>query len=318
MDPLFWVLAGVVVGCVVGIVIIWRLEVQAERRAADTRRVEAEVSARLKIFDPRAVVEELDTRPIPAASHPDAQAAPYSRIPVAPPSASPADAIGSAPMQPPAPAAQPVNETSSTESPALAHLPLPGDGWEAQPPFPLPARDAAPGQPHSLPTLEPSQPPPLPVADAVAEWGFRANGKAAYFTPAEVLPASPEDARLRAAELGRERRYLEQAIEEQQARLEQLLHHHTPGNTPEMAALRQAQSELAEQRRRLQEIILLEERYRQQAVPSLEQLAQEYKNTASPHTPRAFGVRRHSLAPIDPPGKNPPVPPAQAKTDTSS
>src|ERR1044071_1831956 len=70
MDPLFWILAGVVAACVVGILVIWRLEVRAERRAPDTRQVEAEVSARLKVFDRRAVVEQVDTHPMPATPQP--------------------------------------------------------------------------------------------------------------------------------------------------------------------------------------------------------------------------------------------------------
>ncbi|HLW00815.1 MAG TPA: hypothetical protein VKT82_19305 [Ktedonobacterales bacterium] len=319
MDPLFWILAGVVVGCVVGIVIILRLEMQAERRAADTKRVEAEVSARLKIFDPRAAVEELDTRPIPAASHPDVQGAPRPKTPVASPSSSLADKILPPPIQPSSPVAHPV-QAAAPELPDMQLQPLSADGMQIRQPSPLSEHDTESMQPPLLPAFdaEPSQPSPLPTAGVGTQWAASVNGKADPTTSAEALPATPEAARLRAAELGRERRYLEQSLEEQQARLEQLLHQHTPDNTQELAAIHQLQSELAEQRHHLHEIIVLEERCRQLAVPSLEQLAREYKNTASPHTPRAFGVRRHKLAPIDPPGKNPPGPPAQAKTDTSS
>ncbi|HEY7348987.1 MAG TPA: hypothetical protein VH599_11810 [Ktedonobacterales bacterium] len=235
MDPLFWILAGVVVGCVIGIIIIWRLEGQAERRAADTQRVEAQVSARLKIFDPRAVVEEIDTRPIPAAPTP----------------ASPTN--GAQPLS-----GQQTNHTAT------------------------------------------------------------ANGAAERPIPPEVLQTTPERALQRAAQLGRERRYLEQAIEDQQARLAELLHSDPPDASEAAAAISQLQTELAQQREHLQETIFLEERYRQVAVPTLEQLAQHYKNTASAHTPRAFGVRRHSLARVKPPDQNPPAPPAQATTDSPS
>jgi hypothetical protein len=290
MDPLFWILAGVVVGCVIGIGILWRLEGQAERRAADTQ-LRADVSARLKIFDPRAAVEAADTRPV-AAAHPEVRETPRPGPSVAPPPSSLTDHLHAPMTRPPNPSGRSLQEVAAQE--------------KATPPPHLPA-----------PEMETSELPPLPEEFAVAQWGARANGKAAHAVPAEVLAATPEAARLRAAELGRERRYLEQALEEQQAQLEQLLHDHAPGNTQEKAAIGQLQSELAEQRRHLNEIIMLEERYRQLAVPSLEQLAREYKNTASPHTPRAFGVRRHSLAPIDSPGKHPPAPPAQAKTDTS-
>jgi len=66
MDPLFWIASGVVVGCIIMIPILWRLEVQAERRAAAGRQKTAGESAEVKIVDPRVVLEEMDTRPIPA------------------------------------------------------------------------------------------------------------------------------------------------------------------------------------------------------------------------------------------------------------
>jgi uncharacterized membrane-anchored protein YhcB (DUF1043 family) len=311
MDPLFWILAGVVVGCVIGIIIIWRLEVRAERRAADTRKVEAEVSARLKIFDPRRAMEEVDTRPIPAAP-PDAQEAsareaPSLRAPVARPSwaAEPEPPIG----QPGDPADSPA------DAPAMEVdiLPLPAFPLY---PTPLPAEaEAQKAGAQPMPAISP-QPSPVPAAQEVQT--VPSNGKDERQPPPDVLPTTPELASVRAAELGRERRYLEQAIEEQQARLAQLLHIQMSLGAPETATIRQLRDELAEQRGRLEEIIAQEERYRQAAVPSLEQLAQDYKNAASPHTPRAFGVRRHSLAPFDLPDKHPPAPPTQAKPDASS
>ncbi len=296
MDPLFWILACVVAVCVVGILLIWRLEMRAERRAADTRQVEAEVSARLKIFDPRVAVEAVDTRPIQATLQPVAQATPPAVAPEAPPSWEP--------------------------EPSPPHWPVAPPVWadEVQPtvdaqrePVDVPLREAE-AQPWSEPEI-PLPPPPAPIFAEEQEVVATGNVEATF---ADMLPPTPEFARVRAAELGRERRYLEQAIEEEQDRLAQLLHIQVSVGSPDSAPIRQLQSELAQQWQRLQEIILLEERYRQAAVPSLEQMAQEYKNAASPHTPRAFGVRRHSLAPVEQPGKNPPAPPTQASTDSSS
>ncbi len=279
MDPLFWLLAGVVVGCGIGILIIWRLEIQAERRAADTRRVEEEVSARLKHFDLRAVVEGIDTGPLPAAARPDARSA--------------------APRQ--QPGAQP-NLSEERRSPNEQ----PGGSAGAV----SPASGAAPLSDIPLRSTSASAAGAGPSASA--------NGKTQHPTPADVPPATPELARQRAAELGRERRYLEQMIEEQQTRLAYLLQDDAPDGSRDPAAISQVQHELAQQRHRLEEISFLEERYRRAATPSLEQLTQHYKNAASPHTPRAFGVRRHSLARIQPPGQNPPAPPAQATPDTPS
>ncbi len=357
MDPLFWILAGVVALCVVGIIIIWRLEVQAERRAADTRQVEAEVSARLKYFDPRAAVEEVDTRPVPATPRPAAQPKPGARPePIAqpkpitrppqpapeaptlwemlPPAEQPrlvaqeaaqvqeADAsVASAPPMPQETPAAPLSEAFSPPAPpeevllppeqanGVAAPVAPQSGWADAPawaendlPQPVPASDAGP-----VPAPALAQEPPAP-----ATWNTD------YLSPPEDSPASPEFARARAAELGRERRYLEQAIEEQQDHLAHLLHIQASVGAQESATIRQVQQELAEQRRRLEDLIAQEEYYRQAAAPSLEQLAQDYKSAAAPHTPRAFGVRRHSLASFDLPRKNPPAPPTQAPTDSSS
>jgi hypothetical protein len=281
MDPLFWILAGVVLGCVIGIIIIWRLERQAERRAADTKQVEATISARLKIFDPRAAVEATDTLPIPATKQPGAR--------------------------------KPAHQEPAT---------LPREPQQAQPPGSKQSARAAasPTEASAIPPPEIQvRPPPAGApAGAVGENGTGlAYGNIEYLIPAQASHPTPEHASLRAAELGRERRYLEQTIEEQQARLAELLQSGT-GVSEEKAAISLLQSELEEQRQQLEEMIFLEERYRQVATPSLEQLAQDYKNAASPQTPRAFGVRRHSLARIEPPDQNPPAPPTQASTDSSS
>lgn len=278
MDPLFWILAGVVIGCVIGVIIIWRLETQAERRAAaaDSRRVEAEVSARLKVFDPRIAVEAVDTGPVPAA----------------PPSGPEPPAL---PQMPPA-------------SPSVIVAAPPQSSRTGAPPIEVSAASLS---------AVPLRPPPAAAPGAAAgENGTgRANGKAERHVPPEVLPTTPEIARVRAAEVGRERRYLEQAIEEQQTRLEELLHSTAPDDFEATVAISLLQGELAEQRHRLEELIFLEKSYRQMAAPSLEQLAQQYKKAASPNRPRAFGVRRHSLARVEPPGQNPPASPAQATPD---
>lgn len=285
MDPLFWILAGVVIGCVIGVIIIWRLETQAERRAAaaDSRQVEAEVSARLKVFDPRVAVEAVDTRPIPAAPPAGSQQATLPRTPPASPGAT--DETPPCSSQQSSRAGAPPIEVSATSLPAVPLRPAP----------------AAP-----------------PGAAAEENGAGQANGKARRHALPEVLPTTPEIARVRAAEAGRERRYLEQTIEEQQTQLEQLLHSTVSDDFEATVAISLLQSELAEQRHHLEELIFLEQCYRQMAAPSLEQLAQHYKKAASPNRPRAFGVRRHSLARIEPPGQNPPAPPAPAATDQPS
>jgi hypothetical protein len=348
MDPLFWILAGVVALCVVGIIIIWRLEVKAERRAADTRRVEAEVSARLKFFDPRAAIEEVDTRPVPATTpQPLAQPKPGVRPqPVAQPKpvTRPQPVAQEAPtlweMLPPVeqsqpmahkqeqPVAQEAEAAPLQEAPAFA---LPEQPEAVLPPLAQPVEDSALSTPQSdwvgQPAWAESAPPqPEPEPEpALASGLLAAEGQpdlavvnTDYLSPPEDAPVSPEFARARASELGRERRYLEQAIEEQKDHLAHLLHIQASLGAQETAPIRQLQQELAEQRRRLEDLIAQEEYYRQAAAPSLEQLAQDYKNAAAPHTPRAFGVRRHSLASFELPRKNPPAPPTQAPTDSSS
>jgi hypothetical protein len=116
----------------------------------------------------------------------------------------------------------------------------------------------------------------------------------------EQLQTTPERAMLRAAELARERRSLEQLLEDNRARLETLLRGNTPPDDEAATAISLLQSEMAGQRERLQEIAFLEQKYRQVASPVAEQLTQQ-KRQASPNTPGAFGVRRHPLARIQPP-----------------
>lgn len=105
---------------------------------------------------------------------------------------------------------------------------------------------------------------------------------------------------LRAAELARERRSLEQLLEDNQTRLDTLLRGNALPDIESAATISLLQSEMAGQRERLQEIIFLEQNYRQVASPVTEQLAQQ-KRQATSNAPGAFGVRRHPLARIQPP-----------------
>ena len=105
---------------------------------------------------------------------------------------------------------------------------------------------------------------------------------------------------LRAAELARERHSLEQLLEDNQARLDTLLHSQAAPDAENATTISLLQSEMAGQRERLQEITFLEQNYRQVASPVTEQFAQQ-KRQASPNAPGAFGVRRHPLARVQPP-----------------
>jgi hypothetical protein len=116
----------------------------------------------------------------------------------------------------------------------------------------------------------------------------------------EQLQTTPERAMLRAAELARERRSLEQLLEDNQARLDTLLRGNARPDADDATTISLLQSEMAGQRERLQEILFLEQNYRQVASPVTEQLAQQ-KRQASPNAPGAFGVRRHPLARVQPP-----------------
>ncbi len=116
----------------------------------------------------------------------------------------------------------------------------------------------------------------------------------------EQLQTTPERAMLRAAELARERRSLEHLLEDNQARLDALLRGNALPDPEDASTVSLLQSEMAGQRERLQEIIFLEQNYRQVASPVTEQLAQQ-KRQAAPNAPGAFGVRRHPLARVQPP-----------------
>lgn len=260
MDPLFWILAVVVSVCVIGIVVLWLLERRATRQLAAQQ---AEESARLKAVDPRDALEEIDTKPIPAASQP------------------------------------------STQRPARKESPAPLSGAYAytpsdSPPLRAPEREV-PNQPAApFIAVQTRQPPAeqLPAQETTQK--IEATLQPPPTTQQEQLQTTPERAMLRAAELARERRSLQQLLEDNQARLDTLLRGNALPDAEHAASVSLLQSEMAGQRERLQEIIFLEQSYRQVASPVAEQFAQQ-KRQASPNTPGAFGVRRHPLARVQPP-----------------
>jgi hypothetical protein len=129
------------------------------------------------------------------------------------------------------------------------------------------------------------------------------------------LQTTPERARLRAAELAREERALEEMLEANRARLEQCLHSDAPLNEEQAAAITLLRSEVAQQRERLLELIFLEQSYQQIAAAVPAHPAQP-QQAAPSNTTKAFGIRRHSLARVEPPGQDQPAPDAQATPDT--
>jgi hypothetical protein len=313
MDPLFWILAGIVVGCVIGIVILWRLEARAERRLAIQRAIADRESARLKALDPLAVIERADTRPIPA---------PPELRP------SPAAAQRAAPASPvPTPEIVPPESQPSRFQEIVAELgaaPLPEIHILQRPPSPI---SPTPEQAEKAPpngTPAPASPAPgaAPLAPAGRETGaalpttLEGERGAAAPSVQELLQTTPERARLRAAELAREERALEEMLEANRARLEQCLHSDAPLNDEQAAAITLLRSEVARQRERLLELIFLEQSYQQIAAAVPAHPAQPQQQAAPPNTTKAFGVRRHSLARVEPPGQDQPGPDAQATPDT--
>src|SRR5690349_19715631 len=78
MDPLFWILAGVVSICMIGIVVLWLMERRATRQLAAQQ---ASDSARLAAVDPRSALEEIDTGPIPTTPQPSPQRTAHQQFP---------------------------------------------------------------------------------------------------------------------------------------------------------------------------------------------------------------------------------------------
>lgn len=314
MDPLFWILAGVVSVCVIGIIVLWLLERQATRRLASEQ---TEESARLKAIDPRDAFEEIDTHPIPVTPSP---ATPEARRQQPPARLGPAYDM-----------TLPGNQQASYERERAAN----GNRSYAQPPpvqppvisRPAPPREG-PAQPAQVSIdqlgtgpLEPMPQPravPVPAADeppaALAPAAPAGEAVPAAATPQEQLQTTPERATLRAAELARERLALEQMLEDNVARLDTLTRSAGTADADDASSASKLQSEIARQRERLQELTFLEQNYRQIASALSDQLAQQHRS-ASPDTPRAFGVRRHSLARVDPPGQRQSTPNHQPESE---
>ncbi len=292
MDPLFWILAGVVGVCVIGIVVLWVMERRATRQLAAQQ---AEESANLTAVDPLNALEEIDTRPIPAASQPATQrtarkefpaplSSPYEHIP--PGSRSPGRADRETPNRPEPPFA-PIQ---------VSRPPAAGQVWTGERPGASGAHRERPGYP-SEPVPRPPESVPAAPHPAQESMAPAENSPAPQ---QEQLQTTPERAMLRAAELARERRSLEHLLEDNQARLDALLRGNALPDPEDASTVSLLQSEMAGQRERLQEIIFLEQNYRQVASPVTEQLAQQ-KRQAAPNAPGAFGVRRHPLARVQPP-----------------
>jgi hypothetical protein len=325
MDPLFWILAGVVSVCVIGIIVLWLLERQATRRLA---LEQAEESARLKAIDPREALEEIDTHPIPATppaapgtrrqpppaplgpafdmTFPGNQQASYERERAANGNGSYAQQPPMPPMQAAQPSAAPPFRPAPPEQPPVISWPT---SAREEPPVisrPRPPREE-PARPAQVSIdqlgtgpLAPTPQPPAVRAPSVDESPTAPAPAGA--TSLEPLRTTPERASLRAAELTRERNALERLLEETLARLDTLLRSAGMAGADDASSVSQMQSEIARQREHLQELAFLEQHYRQIASALSDQFAQQQRS-ASPDTPRAFGVRRHSLARVDQPGQ---------------
>lgn len=276
MDPLFWILAGVVGICVIGIVVLWLMERRATRQIAVQQ---AEDSTRLRAVDPLNALEEIDTRPIPATSQPSTQRTARKEFP----------APLSSPYEHTPPGSRPPGiaerETHNRSEPPFApiqvsHPPAAGQVWTGEKPAPRPPENETAAPHPAQESVAPAETPAVPQQ--------------------EQLQTTPERAMLRAAELARERRSLEHLLEDNQARLDALLRGKAMPDAEDASTISLLQSEMAGQRERLQEIIFLEQNYRQVASPVAEQLTQQ-KRQAAPNAPGAFGVRRHPLARVQPP-----------------
>jgi DNA-directed RNA polymerase subunit K/omega len=365
VDALFWILSGIVAGCLVGIVILWRRESQLEKRLAAQRLAEGESSARLPAIDPLALLEREETRPLPIPARP-AVAQPISRAPAIQ-IISPAATSAAAPApQPFSPALEelptgklPVQMQPPPQSaapPALEELPtgkLPIPTLEALPTGKLPTPVLSPPPEPATPPLEelptgklPAQALPPPAPDpAIQTPAPEIEPAAAQEPPAddvtpaappetaaetapaseepfalndadlqEIAAATPERARLRLAELARERGYLEQTLESHRATYQQLQRRQPAPDSEEYLALHGLQSEIAHQQQRIAHISALEGAYRQRAATWVGQ-AIEQAWQPTPSAPKAFGARRLSRAPSGHAAKQPPERPSERPTE---
>ncbi len=187
MDPLFWIASGVVVGCIIMIPILWRLEVQAERRAAGRKKT-AEESAEVKAVDPRAVLEEMETRPIPIAR--------AERLTPTPP---PEPSLSDGPADE-APRDRPTERAASNPAPAANTLPLPGVQIR---PKPAAASTERAGQEQAIqakgshPARAPDQPdepaqPSVPPPDQLDKQAQTSETRPSADQPTQKLPTNPQ------------------------------------------------------------------------------------------------------------------------------
>ena len=348
MDPLFWILAGIVVGCVIGIVVLWRLEARAERRLAIQRQIADRESAMLKAIDPLVVIEETDTGPIPMTPEPSPQQATSQKAATARPApASEMTAPTHQPSRQPRRARESISELGTAPLPGIQVLqqPIEPAGQVQSAPsngkHPASTASAAPATTRPLPNQEaltaeaanPAAPPAplageLPAVQAPTSAGREIGGTSAASaqegtrsaersSAQELLQTTPERARLRATELAREQRALEEMLEANRARLEELLRRSDSSNAEQATTISLLRSEMVQQRERLLEMIFLEQSYRQIAAGVTTPPAQP-PPAAPANTPRAFGVRRHPLARVEPPGQDQPAPDTQATLESSS
>jgi hypothetical protein len=336
VDPLFWILSGVVAGCLIGIIILWQLESRAEKQLAAQRQAEGDSSASLPVVDPLAELERLATRPIPAAALPASGLKPTR----------PPPGIGSvAGEQPPALAGVDMRDHPPTPVPARAERPpvvslMPREQQPAAQPTPpaleemptekLPGTLVSASALEELPTgklpslVQPpqpaNQPAPAsvpPAAEMAPEPPLAPESQEPMAGPAtaqEMDPAAPGRARLHLAELARERGYLGHTLEANQSKLEELERGLLLPDSEEALAISVLRDEIARQRQRLAEISALEERYRQ-VVAGWSEQTNEQAQQPDLRAPKAFSARRLSRprvaqAQAEPPeALSPPSPP---------
>ncbi len=306
VDPLFWILFGVVAGCLIGIIILWQLETRAEKQLA--AQGEGDSSASLPSVDPRAEWERIDTRPVPATalSTSTLKSPPQPYRPIVTlrqPTPVPAEAerppaVRFVPLEDPARTPQtlpPLEELPTMKQPAtlvstaaLEELPtgkLPG----LPPPQPAATQqkgkpDPAAGPASGAAPVErtPEAPAPPPEAPAANQTGMP-----------EIDATAPGHARLRLAELARERVYLEHTLEANQIKLEELERGQALPDSEERLAIGVLQGEIVRHKQRLQEIGVLEQNYRQAEAAWAEQVNEQAGQTDQ-RTPKAFSARRLS------------------------
>jgi hypothetical protein len=283
----------VVAGCLIGIIILWQLETRAEKQLA--AQGDRDSSASLPVVDPRAELERIDTRPVPAATLAS------SGLKAAPPQ----------PHRPIVTLRQPASVPPEAErTPVVSFVPLEDPREMQQPPPPLeelpllkqPATLVSAATLEELPT---GKLPGLPMSLQPAAGQQQGKPGTETDTASSSAPApvqtdaqetdatAPGRSRLRLAELARERVYLEHTLEANQIKLEELERGQALPDSEESLAIDVLQSEIVRQRQRLQEIGALEQNYRQAEAAWAEQVSEQTGQT-SQQTPKAFSARRLS------------------------